>query len=166
MAYVSDRQRIELGLPARLLRRVLDGAMALQVEVGGALSDDDKECIRLLTEAEREAFTGLSAGEEAKLQARLDRVQRDLLREHEKAALMKVFLMVLYWLQDRLDEGTLTLVEGSAFDQASSALIARLSEFEDLWGDVDKSARKQARRLHEHVRDLGYFRAPSAAAAA
>ena len=164
--YLSDRQRIELGLPPRLLRRVLEGAMALQVGAGGTVSDDDHECVRMLREAEFEAFSGLSQGDAAKMQARLDRTQREFLREHEQAAIMKVFLLVLYWLHERLEEGTLEMREGTAFDVASSALIGRLSEFEDIWGDVEKSARKQARRLQDRMRSLGYFRTPAATPAA
>lgn len=162
MTTLSARRRCELALPAALLRYVC--MSCFQVREGDAPytdeeADQHRKLMFLLGEAATEPFAGLAPHEQAKLIRRVSRAVHDVFTPYIKAdaVLMKVFLMSLMWLRDRLDAGELVLVAGSAFDQAASALLGQLEEKPDLWAMTEASAAKQARKLHQSLRALGYY---------
>ena len=49
------------------------------------------------------------------------------------------------------------MIEGSKFDEAVSLLLASLSEHDQLWNDVEKTAIKNARRFGERLVAEGYY---------
>lgn len=166
MTHLTDRARIELALPARLLRRCWAGI----VEGHGAHGVDIAPGHRLLLEDLRlcceEALDGLIQAKAEKLRARIDRVATHALLPYEADALMKVTPMVMYWVRDRLEAGDLVLVAGSRFESCFDRLHEGLSDHGDLWQAVNKSAAKQAVKLHDRIVSQGYFRAQSGAVAA
>lgn len=165
MIHLNDRQRVELALPARLLRRcwagIIEGHRPHRIDIPAdhlALLDDLRACCE-------EALIGLAPREAEKLRARIDRVSVHALLPYESDALMKATLMVMYWVRDRLDAGDLALIEGSLFESCFERLHSGLAEHGDLWNAVNHSAAKQAAKLHQRIMDQGYFRQRAGAAA-
>lgn len=67
------------------------------------------------------------------------------------------FLMVVIWLREALDDGTLTLIEGADFDQAANHLIDWITEYGDLVDGAYNSGRKKAIRLAQKLEMRGYY---------
>ena len=154
-SHLSDRRRVELALPSRLLFRCFQAAVDNGGEDAGT---DDAQILAWLRESVLAAVSDLDPARTAKIAARCDRVQRNAMAEWEARPLMMAFLVVLYWVRDRTNAGDIVLIEGTPFDLAVTALIPRLeTEAGDVWDAMDHSANKGARRLHTAVVDAGYF---------
>ena len=157
--WATDRQRIEAALPAILLFRAFEVCVArAEDKPDQSEMTYDREVLDLLWSAAVEPLVGLDAGTRAKLLKRLDRSQREALQEYESRPVMLVFLMVLFWLKERLDNGELVLAAGSSFDRAMELLIPALEKHDDLWRSVERSAGKNARRFHDVLVGMGYYR--------
>ena len=143
---------MELALPAALLYRVY----ATCVDRADA-SENDIHVLACLRTAAIEPLTGLAPDKARKVSERVMRVQRRLMEPYEDRPVMVAFLVVLYWLKGLLDDGRLALIEGSKFDEAVSLLLASLSEHDQLWNDVEKTAIKNARRFGERLVAEGYY---------
>jgi hypothetical protein len=154
-AYISDRRRVELALPAVMLQRVA----CILLERG---VDDNDQCLDLINSACGEPFEGLCASSRAKLENRVMVLQRQLLAPYENRPVVLVFHMLVLWLNAMLDDGTLTLVEGSAFAGATDDLIARVVKHDDLIDATARSARKNAQKLRRAVEMQGYYAGRSA----
>lgn len=161
-AKLSARRRVELALPAALLRYVCLSCAQVQegeAPMGAEEAAAHTELLRLLGISATEPFAGLSAHDATKLRRRVDRAVVEVFTPYIKAnaVLMKAFLMTLFWLKERLDSGELVLVAGSAFDSAVTMLLPQLEDKPDLWEMVEGSAAKQARKFHQHLMGLGYY---------
>lgn len=156
-ALLSDRARVELALPAALLYRVMSSC----VEAGrasGEVTDQDDQCLLALSRAALAPLDGLPGSRVGKLRRRINRLQQSILNQLEHRTVMVCFLIVLFWLRDELDKGSLTLVEGSDFDQAVTALLPQLEAHDDLWTAMQRSATRQAARIGTALRSAGYYR--------
>jgi hypothetical protein len=157
-AYLSDRQRVELALPAAMLYRIFGSCVVEAKEKGIDEREYDERVQAWLSHAAWEPLAGLSPDKTRKLAARITRLQQAILAPFEDRPIMVTFLFALFVLRDLLDEGALVLVEGSAFDQAVSVLIPELERHDDLWAAMEKSAAKNARKARERLRAEGYYR--------
>jgi hypothetical protein len=155
--FLSDRRRVELALPAYMASVCLDRTFPEK-------SEAVRRVLGLLDQAWGEALDAapaLDPGRRRQLSRRLSRLWDELVKPHEWDVLMKVWLMVLFWLRDLLEDGRLVLVAGSAFDQAMSEILPELERHGDLWDGTERSARKHARKLQQHLESLGYYRGNS-----
>jgi hypothetical protein len=159
---LSAKRRVELALPAALLRYVC--LSCGQVRAGeDPMSEEENAAwvhqLALLGTAAVEPFAGLHPEEAKKLRRRVDRAVVEVYDEYVKAdaRIMRVFLITLHWLRDMLNTGALVLVDGSAFDLAVSELLPELERHADLWEAMEKSALKQAPKFHAKLVRLGYY---------
>lgn len=152
MMHLSDRRRVELALPAAVMHRVVSQCIA-----DGERSDDDREVLALLREAASEPFDGLNGWERPRLMRRVDRLSMEVMSELMGGARAKAFLALTLWLKGMLDDGILVLIEGSAFDQAMTAILATMQDAPDVMAAVDRSATKAAGRIASRLSGLGYY---------
>lgn len=155
--YLSDRQRVELALPAAMLYRIFGSCVVEAKEKGIDEREYDERVQAWLSSAAWEPLDGLPLDKARKLASRITRLQQAILAPFEDRPIMVTFLFVLFWLRDLLAEGTLVLVEGSTFDRAVSALIPELERHDDLWAAMEKSAAKNARKAKDRLRAEGYY---------
>lgn len=165
---LTDRQRIELALPARMVRRCAFCAFAMRdPETGtadeGDVSPEGRVVLQDLATAIEEAFAGTHGVHREKLIRRLHRTSVEVLNPYEKRPLVVVSMAVLYWLRDELEAGTLELIEGSAADRAISAYIEALQDHEDLLSRTERSALRNSRVIGGRLRALGYYQRRTAA---
>jgi len=156
MAYLSDRCRIELALPAEMLDPVV------RVLLKRGINADDDKCLDLIKSAIQEPFAGVDPVKRAKLQRRVTALRLELLAPYEKRPIVLVFQMLVMWLRDMLEDGTLDLVDGSDFALAMDDLIARVIQHEELIVKTQKSAIKNARKLRRLLEKRGYYAGRSA----
>lgn len=155
MRPLTDRQRVELALPAAMLYRVFATCVArAEDHPDDAEMELDRQVLHWLAQA---AVEPLDPARDEKQARRVSRLQRDALAPLEDRPVMTVFLVVLYWLQEQLETGVLTLIEGSAFDRAVTLILENLERFPDEMAGTERSARKGARRLGDWLRERGYY---------
>jgi hypothetical protein len=164
---LSDRRRVELALPARLLYGITGNCIGASVDKGKAETDADRQCLAWLKDACEEPLQGLSLDHRAKVATRIERAYRHVVQPwlDSNKNTAAVYLTVLYWLQDMLAEGRLVLIDGSAADKAITVILATLEDHADLWAEVEKSARKQAPKLTQSLQTMGYYTDAKRAAA-
>lgn len=159
--HLSDRRRVELALPANLMHR-----MVTQCVEAAARTEDDREVIDLLRQAAHEPMDGLDDAGRQRIMRRVDRLASAVMGELVGGARAKAFLALTLWLKGLLDDGTLVLVEGSAFDLAMEAILATMRDEPDVMAAVDRSATRAAARISERLRREGYYPALSPEVAA
>ncbi len=147
--YLSDKQRVELALPASFLRR----AFAPVVEKDAR----HNETMGFIKQALIDPFEGLDDNKIDQLLRRTERIQSTLMLQHEKSSVFKCLLMVFIFVKILTDTGILNLVEGSNFDIAVTRLIDALGEHGDLWEDIRPTAEKHANRLLRQLQAMGYY---------
>ncbi|WP_299378204.1 hypothetical protein [uncultured Kiloniella sp.] len=150
MPYLSDRQRVELALPARLLIRP---AQRCAEEWNG----DDSEILTQLENACYQPLEGLDPIKKAKVAKRINRIQKELLSSFENRPVMVVFLTIIYWLNDLLEREIIVLDSNSDFAKACETLFPMLNEHSELIDGMSKSAEKNARRFNEKLNKGGYY---------
>lgn len=158
MPVLTDRQRIELALPAYLLY-ALTGAPDVFVPSNpdlAARADADVAELRCnLRTACLEPFADLTPAKRQALIRRLKRVQQQTTDWHERPAL-DLMLMLWCFLQDLTDREVLILWEGSAMDLAMKKLMPMcqygLEKHED-----GIAAQKQARALLSRLQAEGLY---------
>jgi hypothetical protein len=160
MPVLTDRQRIELAVPAHLLY-ALTGAPGVFVPATPALASkaeaDVAELRGDLRNACLEPFIDLTPAKKQALIRRLERIRRQASADwHERPAL-GLMLMLWYFLKDLTDREVLILWEGSTMDRAMRKL-APMCEQGFGKGDADQSAREWACSLLRHLQDEGLYR--------
>ena len=160
MPVLTDRQRIELAVPAHLLY-ALTGAPGVFVPASPTLASkaemDIAELRGDLRIACLEPFADVAPTKKQALIRRLERVSRKATADwHERPAL-SLMLMLWCFLGDLTDRGVLILWEGSAMDRAMRKLKPMCEHGSDK-GDVDQSAREWACSLLCHLQDEGLYR--------
>jgi hypothetical protein len=156
---LSDRRRVELAIPARLLFGITGNCIGASVDKGKPETEADRQVMTWLEEACTEPLTGLPPEHKEKVARRIERAYRHVVQPwlDSNKNTASVFLTVLYWLQGMLDEGRLELIAGSAADKAITVILATLEDHADLWAEVEKSARKQAPKLTQSLQVMGYY---------
>ncbi len=150
MPYLSDRQRVELALPARLLIRPAE-------RCAEDWSEEDRKLLKRLENACYQPLEGLHGKKKVDLARRINRIQKHLLKNFEDRPVMVVFLTIIYWLNDLLERGVIVLDSNSDFAKACDELLPVLNEHQDLIDGMTKSAQKNARRFNEYLNREGYY---------
>jgi hypothetical protein len=151
MIDLTDRQRVEVMLPAQLMLGVL---------ISGANKQDAdyKRALAALIEACDDAVRDVPRD-------RRDRIARRMLRAHDEitapflkegARADKVGLVVFYWLELLIDSDYLLLRAGGAMQCALDVLLPALEHAARI-ERLDASAQKSARKFLAHLQQLGYY---------
>lgn len=160
MPVLTDRQRIELAVPAYLLY-ALTGAPDVFVPADPDLvaraEADIAELRANLRTACLEPFADLPPSKRQALIRRLERLKRVVIVDwHERPAL-NLMLMLWCFLKDLTDREVLILWEGSAMDQATRKLMPMCEHgFEEQEDGV--AAQEQARALLRRLQAEGLYR--------
>jgi hypothetical protein len=156
MTYRSDRQIIQDLLPVRLF------AVVIAEGIDKPDGDDAQQLLAWLRQAQEEVIAALPP---RKADALLRRVRRavDVAKEpfvEANAAVAKFGLCVFYLLDCLRSGGAFGVVDGSAFDLATSAILSPDGTVTELANieKVDASAKKQARKMLADLQAEGYFR--------
>ena len=160
MPVLTDRQRIELAIPAYLVYAIASAPGAFvpadPALVARAEADVTALCEKLQT-ACLEPFADLVPSRQQALMRRLERIK--LLATagwHERPAL-SVMLMLWCFLKDLTDREILVLWEGSAMDRAMRVLLPMFEHgFREHGGE--EVAREQASGLLACLRAEGLYR--------
>ncbi|KQO52523.1 hypothetical protein [Methylobacterium sp. Leaf85] len=160
MPVLTDRQRIELAIPAYLLY-TLTLAPGVFIPAAPELAEkaegDVSELRRNLQVAYLEPFADLTPSKGQALIRRLDRLRRQTITDfYDRPALS---LVLIHWcfLADLTDREVLILWEGSAMDKATRKLRPMCNHgFEDKAEVVE--AQEQARVLLNRLQAEGLYR--------
>ena len=151
--YLSDRQRVEIGLPSHMmLAAILAGVEDQQSEEFLKAKSD-------LIEAGSEPVSDLMDKKAVKILDRtrslLDTITKDHVAEGVEVA--KVALITFHFMRFIIEDGYLQYVEGSAFDRSIQAFMEAL-EYKAQEPKINASAIKQAKRMLRRLQELGYYR--------
>lgn len=160
MPVLTDRQRIELAVPAYLLY-ALTGAPDVFVPADPDLTAkaeaDIAELRSNLRTACLEPFADLTPAKSQALIRRLERIKRQTTTDwHERPAL-GLMLMLWCFLKDLTDREILILWEGSAMDRAMQKLLP-MCEYGFQKREDDVAAQDQARVLFSRLQAEGLYR--------
>jgi hypothetical protein len=156
MPALTETQRIEIALPARMLHALAMTKGFGCYDAAGNIVDANghEEVVRLrklLHEAALEPINDLLSRREAipfakRVMLRIDLAHEAVTKEWNDAANVKVGLAILYFTKALIDDGFLTLAEGSPVSEAVDLLIPMVEHgHEDP--KIRRSAMKAARRV-------------------
>lgn len=159
MSALTDRQRIELALPAYLLFALskLPGVFAPSDPDLAKRAEAD---IAMLCENLRiaclEPFADLAPRKQQAVLRRLDRISKGIMAEWAGRSSLSLVLTLWYFMKDLIDREVLILWQGSAMDRAMHTLLPMFEHgFEEQ--EQDAVGRKQATRLLAHLRADGLY---------
>lgn len=187
MPHMTDTMRVEMSLPVHIMLAVLlSGANCAEPNPGTKSwdfwknkVDTDPEFARsvktfketraLLTAACDEALEGVYPDKKlASLIRRIQRVHHEAVAPYLKdrsADPRKIGIMAYYLLQHLVDTGLLIVPEDSSFGKALAHLLPALSPTDDSteleignYESLNKSARKQVRKILINLQNDGYYR--------
>ena len=165
---IDTRAVVELAIPSMLflvvardtcfscfdsLGRVTDTAGYLQlVEIRSQLDASIEE-----------ALAPLSLHQRATARRYVHKAASEALKPLDGQPGAKASRALLWWLSETLDAGKLELFEGSSADKAISRLMQWTDDTLDTLPDegarrLDASAQKNARRIGETLRAMGYYK--------
>jgi hypothetical protein len=149
--YLSDRQRVELALPAHVMMGVVIAGVEDQ-------DDDYRRCVTLLRTAAREPVADLDARKERKIQQRVRRLHHDVVRPYsgEGEDVGKFGLIVFFWIAAMVETSYFVFAAGSAIDEALKLYIGAI-EHKAREPRVVASAQKQARKMIARLQALGFY---------
>ncbi|MDP4027253.1 hypothetical protein Q8W71_32300 [Methylobacterium sp. NEAU 140] len=160
MPMLTDRQRLELALPAYLLYALtgMAGAFVPADPALAARAEADVAALRAeLRTACLEPFADLVPGKRNALIRRLERVAGCVTTQWRDRPMLGLMLMLWHFVTDLTEGGVLHLWENSAMDRALRRLLPMcehgFGERED-----DASARAEADRLLARLRAEGLYR--------
>lgn len=162
MPPLTDRQRIELGLPAWLWNGLVHAtSWRPDPELPASEAKDQlvKQVVRLktlLNKACDEAVDGLDERKRRQLNRRITRVAMDCSVEIDRQNAVKISLALYYFTKALLDSGTLELWEGSAMGEAMDLLFPAYQQGFDE-ARLDASAQKRARHMISHLNRAGFY---------
>jgi hypothetical protein len=153
MAYISDRQRVELALPARLLWSVIQCGYENGITAHDILSQIQTACM--------EPLDGLLPKEKLRLARRIDRVFSEVIdplvsKGENTVTAGKAGLVIYYFIVDLVDQGILELYSDTPMANAIEMMLPELTPLIEIKG-VDRSAQKQATKLITRLREMGYY---------
>ncbi|RUX60126.1 hypothetical protein [Mesorhizobium sp. M7A.F.Ca.CA.002.12.1.1] len=188
MTYMNDTQRVELSLPVHVMLSVLVcGANCAEPRVQDKAAWDsfnermatDQAFARshstyvitklLLMQACNEAIAGVyPEKKQMSLLRRIERVHMEMVQPYVKddnSDPRKIGIIAFYLLQHLVDTGTLIVPEDSSFGKALEHMLPALSPWEGSteqeiqdYDNLNRSARKQVRRIMQHLQAEGYYR--------
>lgn len=151
MSYLSDRQRVELALPAHVMMGVI---------IAGVEEEDDdyRRCLALLRTAAREPVASLSDRNARKIQQRVRRLHHDVVRPYagDGQDVGKFGLIVFFWIKAMVETSYFVFAAGSAIDEALKLYIGAI-EHKASEPRVVASAQKQARKMIARLQALGFY---------
>lgn len=152
MAYMSDRNRIEVLLPPQLMIAVLTAGVEDQED------EVFKRCYRNLQLASVEPLLGLMPKEQQKLGKRCVKLHLEITAPYrgENEEVAKVGLINFYVIKAIVDSGYLNYEEGSPLDLGIQDFITGIEPHAQI-ERKDRSAQKQARKVLAHLQRLGYY---------
>ena len=127
-----------------------------------------KETKALLMEACKDAlFDIYPMKKEISVLRRIERVHVEMVKPYiqdEKADPRKIGIIAYYLLQHLIDTNTMIIPEDSAFGLALNHMLPALSPPDDAtagedaaYESLNKSARKQVRKIVQHLQNEGYY---------
>ncbi|MCF4130054.1 hypothetical protein [Methylobacterium sp. SyP6R] len=159
MPTLSDRQRVELAIPAYLLFALTSAPSAFvpadpnQAERAEA----DIAAMRVdLRAACYEPIEDLSEKKKGALLRRVERTARGVIAGWKDRATLSVMLTLWYFLKDLTDREVLILWEGSAMARATSRLLPMFAHGFDEQ-KRDSTAQEQARQLLRELQAEGLY---------
>jgi hypothetical protein len=162
-APLTDRQRVELAIPVRLLCGIAAGShfSCFDSKTGEVIDQEGYaqlvELRELLIEASREPIADLTPPAAAKLARRIERVYRALVADwHEEAAAARVAIAVVHFTRALVDAGVLVLHEGSAVAKAADLLIPMV-EYATEEPALARAAEKSGRQLLARCQAQGFY---------
>lgn len=151
MAYISDTQRVEQILPAQFM---------LSVVLNGAVEPDPEtiRCMTLLRKAEREPILLLPVAKQNSLLRRGENAYVDASAAYsgDGRSVGKFGLVAYYWMRALVDSGYLYWPDDSPFQEAMELLLPCLVPHAEIEA-IDRSAQRQAPKLHRALQKLGYY---------
>lgn len=148
---LTDRQRVELALPARLM------LMAVQVALGDDEDAASKEILADLRSACVQPIADLTAKDQGRLARRIERTSQGLVAEfNRKTSAGKVAMSVFYFIEAAIEHGFIELFEGSPMANATNKVLVMLNpDFEKA--ELDRSAQKQGKKILGACQALGLY---------
>ncbi|AWB25227.1 MULTISPECIES: hypothetical protein [Methylobacterium] len=159
MPTLSDRQRVELAIPAYLLY-ALTAAPGVFVPADpdlAARAEADITALRAdLQAALLEPFSDLVPKKQHALLRRVERIGKGVITGWGNRPALSVMLTLWYFLKDLTDREVLILWEGSAMERATSRLLPMFAHgFDEQKRDA--AAQEQARQLLACLRAEGLY---------
>jgi hypothetical protein len=159
MSVLTDRQRLELALPAYLLF-ALSKVPGVFAPTDPALAESAEADIAVLREnlgiACLEPFADLAPRKRQAVLRRLDRIAKGVMAGWADQSSLSLVLTLWYFLKDLVDREVLILWQGSAMDRAMHTLLPMFEHgFEEQKRDA--AAQEQAVRLLTRLRAEGLY---------
>lgn len=160
MPVLTDRQRIELAIPAYLLY-ALTGAPDVFVPADPALAARAEAEVAELRDNLRiaclEPFADLTPAKREALLRRLERIKRQTTGDWHDRPALGLMLMLWCFLKDLTDREVLILWEGSAMDRATRKLLP-MCEHGFHEQDAGDTPQEQACALLSRLQTEGLYR--------
>jgi len=159
MPTLSDRQRVELAIPAYLLLALTSapGAFVPAKADLAARAEADIAAMRVdLKAACYEPLEDLAEKKRGALLRRVERIARGVIVEWKDCTMLSVTLSLWYFLKDLTDREVLILWEGSAMARATSKLLPMFAHgFDEQKRDA--AAQEQAGQLLARLQAEGLY---------
>lgn len=150
--YLSDKQRVEIGLPSQMM------LAALIAGVEDQQSDEFKKARADLIEAGSEPVNDLVAKKAYQIMKRTGALLHEITKEYVKegAEVAKIGLITFHFMRFIIESGYLQYEPERAFDRSIHAFMEAL---EDKASEpkVNESAIKQAKKMLKRLQLLGYY---------
>lgn len=160
MPSLTDRQRIELAVPATLIYS-LTGAPGVfapsDPEHAARAESDIAELRGELRTACLEPFADLTPSKKQALMRRLERIRKQITSDWGDRSALAIMLMLYCFLTDLIEREVLILWEGSAMDRAMRKLVP-MCEYGFKDPDVSARAQEQAQALFVRLSAEGLYR--------
>ena len=156
MIHLSDRRRVELALPPAMLARIC-ATLATHPETPKEMIADIK---REFDTAQLMPFVDMHSSRQKALLLRTLQARAAALDWMENRTIATAYVAVVRWLQGVTEAGILSIAEDAPFLGAAERLLAEIQarpENVELLAEVDRSATKAARRIHEVLLGHGYY---------
>lgn len=139
--HLSERRRVERALPPRIAYRITSVVKPTTAD-DRILLREAKTVFRLCW---REIGADLTTAEMEAFEARLNRVQRELLDQYDGRGAMTVYAAAHHWLQDIHNRGAYVIDQDGPFYQCWEKLgeaLAGVKQNMDAWDGCQRSAAK------------------------
>jgi hypothetical protein len=160
MPTLSDRQRVELAIPAYLLYALTAGAGVFVPSDPdhAARAEADVAALRFdLHSACLEPLDDLIPRKKHALLRRIERIGKGVIANWGERPALTVMLTLWYFLKDLTDREVLILWEGSAMERATSKLLPMFEHGFDEQ-KCDAAAQEQSRQLLARLQAEGLYR--------
>lgn len=156
MMHLSDRRRVELALPPAMLARIC-ATLATHPETPRKMIAELK---REFDTAQLMPFIDMHSSRQKALLVRTLRARAAALDWMENRTIATAYVAVVRWLQAVTGAGILSIADDAPFLGAAERLLEEIQarpENVELLAEVDRSATKASRRIHEVLLEQGYY---------